>query len=80
MGKTIYTLVGPQSSGKTHWAKNAPMAHDQTIVRISQDEQGRVGHLDLFRQSIGSGMSIVVDSDECNIVEVDCGHKSSRMV
>ena len=62
MGKTLYILIGPQGSGKTHWAKNVLLAHDRTnIVRISQDEQGKGGHRELFKKSLEQGLSIVVD-------------------
>lgn len=60
--KTIYILIGPQGSGKTHWANNVLLAHDRTgIVRISQDEQGKGGHWDLFNQCLNEGVSMVID-------------------
>ncbi len=62
MKKKIYILIGPQGSGKTHWAKNILLAHDKTgIVRISQDEQGRDGHRREFQKCINSGISVVID-------------------
>jgi predicted kinase len=62
MEKTLYILIGPQGSGKTYWATNVLLAHDQTgIIRISQDEQGKGGHHKLFKKSLEQGLSIVVD-------------------
>lgn len=62
MVKTIYILIGPQGSGKTYWAQNVLMAHDQTgIVRISQDDQGRIGHRQFFQKCVDDGFSVVVD-------------------
>lgn len=61
MNKTIYILIGPQGSGKTYWAKNVLMTHNPAIVRVSQDEQGRHGHMELFAKSVEAGKSIVVD-------------------
>lgn len=68
MRKTIYILIGPQGSGKTHWAKNVLLAHDRTgIVRISQDEQGKGGYRQLFNQCLDEGVSVVVDRMNFNI-------------
>lgn len=71
MIKTIYILIGPQGSGKTHWAKGLLCAHSDCdviancdklpVVRISQDEQGKSGHLMLFHQYIKIGVSMVID-------------------
>lgn len=61
MRKTIYVLIGPQGSGKTHWALNVLLAHNSRITRISQDDQGKGGHLRMFQECIKAGISIVVD-------------------
>ncbi|RLC82063.1 MAG: hypothetical protein DRJ03_19490 [Chloroflexi bacterium] len=45
VAKTIYVLIGPQGSGKTHWAMNVLLAQARTpIVRVSQDKQGGREH------------------------------------
>ena len=62
MGKTIYILIGPQGSGKTRWAQNILMSHDQTgVVRISQDDQGKAGPRQLFHKCLDDGVSVVID-------------------
>jgi len=59
--KTVHILIGPQGSGKTYWANNVLMKHRKDIVRISQDDQGRRGHRELFTKCISEGKSVVVD-------------------
>lgn len=71
MRKTAYILIGPQGSGKTYWAKNVLLAHNNTIVRISQDDQGRQGHRDLFTQCMNEGQSVVVDRMNFNFQQRD---------
>lgn len=61
MIKTIYILIGPQGSGKTHWANTVLLAHRKDIVRISQDEQDRGRHLDSFNKCLANGTSMVID-------------------
>lgn len=67
MDKTIHILIGPQGSGKTYWAQNILMQHRGDVVRISQDEQGKSGHRDLFYKCIAEGKSVVVDRMNFNI-------------
>lgn len=62
--KQLVMLVGPPGSGKSTLAKKY---EDQGLVRISQDDQGKSGHLDLFLQSLNDGHSIVVDRMNFNV-------------
>lgn len=50
-------LVGPQGSGKTTLAKK--MSNDS--LRISQDEKGKDGHLELFKSAIYTKVNITID-------------------
>jgi len=59
MIKTIYILVGPQGAGKTYWCKNV-LITDKRVTRISQDEQGKGGHMSLFMDYIQDGASLIV--------------------
>lgn len=67
MKKTLIILIGPQGSGKSFYCKNTLKAVDpeqaksSSIVRISQDDQGKLGHLDNFKTALEAGYSIVVD-------------------
>lgn len=71
MTKSVYVLIGPQGSGKTYWAKNVLTKHKKDIVRISQDDQGRQGHRDLFSKCIREGRSVVVDRMNFNFEQRD---------
>lgn len=51
-------LVGPPGSGKSTYAKEL---ESQGFVRISQDDQGKSGHMELFQSHITTGADIVVD-------------------
>lgn len=71
MAKTIYVLVGPQGSGKTHWAMNTLLPQsDRPIVRVSQDEQGKQ-HRRMFQECIKAGASIVIDRMNFNFEQRD---------
>jgi len=61
MTKILYVLIGPQGSGKTHWCRNILLKAHPSIVRVSQDDQGRVGHRDMFNHCLDKGLSMVVD-------------------
>lgn len=69
--KTVYILIGPQGSGKTYWAKNVLMKHRKDIIRMSQDDQGRHGHRELFAQCVKEGKSIVVDRMNFSYIQRD---------
>ena len=72
MRKKLYILMGPQGSGKTHWAKNVLLAHDQTgIVRISQDDQGRDGCRQLFKTCLDQDVSMIIDRMNFNLEQRD---------
>jgi len=59
--KTIYVLIGPQGSGKTHWSLNTLLPQsDIPLVRVSQDEQGKQ-HRRMFQECIKAGASPVID-------------------
>lgn len=58
MEKNLYILVGPIGSGKTTLAKDLVTKYN--AFRISQDEQGRKGHLQEFLGAIEVGMPHVI--------------------
>lgn len=51
-------LVGPPGSGKSSYAKSL---QSQEYIRISQDDQGKVGHWELFRSALVAKECIVID-------------------
>lgn len=53
----LVILVGNQGSGKTTFAKSDYPNH----VYISQDDQGKEGHLKLFKESLKQGKPIIID-------------------
>lgn len=55
--KELYVLVGAQGAGKsTHCQSTLPFC-----VRVSQDDQGKDGHKEVFFQALEEGRPIVVD-------------------
>lgn len=55
--KKVILTVGSPGSGKSTWAKSQPNS-----FYISQDEQGKTHHLELFKQAISQGVEkIIVD-------------------
>lgn len=62
--KTLRILVGPPGSGKSTFAQDM-IENDGDIgamvTRISQDDQGRKGHMDAFERAIKNGDNIIVD-------------------
>lgn len=57
MSKTIVILTGPPGVGKTTYASTCYPDY----VRISQDEQGKKRHRQLFKRAIEESKNIVVD-------------------
>ena len=57
-------LVGPAGSGKTTFAKKLienDGDHGAATVRVSQDEQGKFGHMEIFREAVRNNKDIIVD-------------------
>lgn len=52
--------MGSQGSGKSTWCKEYQLAHPSFIL-ISQDEQGKEGHVIKFKNALLEGSSIIVD-------------------
>lgn len=64
IGSKLFILVGPPGVGKSTFAHNRIYNdgdHGAATVRISQDDQGKAGHQDLFMQSVAMGHDIIVD-------------------
>src|SRR5262245_25098855 len=58
MDKLLVLLVGAQGSGKSTYCRD----HLPDFVRISQDDQGRQAHFDLFKEAVERGEPrLVVD-------------------
>lgn len=55
---TLTVLVGPPGSGKTTAAKQLQRAG---FARCNQDDQGKVRHLEYFKDTVSAGDNIVVD-------------------
>lgn len=58
MNKQIVVLVGPAASGKT---TEAQQYLKEGFVRISRDDQGKQGHLLLFKEALDEGQNIIID-------------------
>lgn len=54
--KNLMIMVGPPGSGKTTYSQNLT-----GYLRISQDDDGKFGHLDLFINCLRHGESMIVD-------------------
>lgn len=52
----LIVMVGPPGSGKSTYAKSLV-----TFARVSQDDQGKDGHMKVFESAIDNRMNIVVD-------------------
>ena len=63
MAKQITLLVGPPGSGKTTWTKDYIKAHNNRsdLIRISQDDQGKAGHMSEFETALGMDFDIIID-------------------
>lgn len=59
----ITILVGPPGSGKSSEAQKYLQAHGlrHDLVRISQDDQGKEGHMDEFEKALSRGYDMIVD-------------------
>lgn len=60
----LIVLVGPPASGKTSLAMtfSASLEPDGNhFLRINQDDDGRIGHLTLFKSLVEGGRNIVID-------------------
>lgn len=70
----ITMLVGPPGSGKStiaHDLINNDGDHGAATVRISQDDQGRQGHMELFERAIQERQNIIVDRMNFNKAQRD---------
>ena len=61
--KTITLLVAPPGAGKTTWVLDYIKTHNNRsdLIRISQDDQGKIGHMDEFLTALSMDFDIVVD-------------------
>ena len=63
----LIVLVGPQGSGKTTYCRETLKAVEPSkatpgdIVRISQDNHGKKGHIEKFLTCLENGQSVVID-------------------
>lgn len=57
----LIVLVGPPGSGKSTYAQKFNLDFSISPVRISQDDQGKDGHLKLFQKAIDFKDSIIID-------------------
>lgn len=54
----IVVLVGPPGSGKSTYCKEL---QDQGYIRVSQDDQGKHGHHQIFGDALRGGKDMVID-------------------
>lgn len=60
--KKLVMFVGPPASGKSTRAKAKMVQHfHENFQYVNQDSQGKDAHVQLFRQAIADGRSIIVD-------------------
>lgn len=52
----LILLVGPPGSGKSSYCNQL-----KDFVRVSQDDQGKKGHMEVFNQALVEGKDIIVD-------------------
>lgn len=60
---SITLLVGPPGSGKSTYSSDMFQSKDpqSTLVRVSQDDQGKAGHMTVFSDALAAGYDIVID-------------------
>lgn len=64
MRKILTLMVGPPGSGKSTFAHTLGLRaadNHAHIVRINQDDQGKVGHMNAFLDAVTQGKDIIVD-------------------
>jgi adenylate kinase family enzyme len=72
----LIVLVGPPGSGKSTYRADDLVF--KNVVVISQDEQGRSGHMDLFKRSLDNEFGIVIDRMNFNKQQRDRYVKPAR--
>ena len=65
---TLIMLVGPPGSGKSTFAKNL-IENDASTVYVNQDSQGKLQHMENFREAIREGKHVIVDRMNFNRVQ-----------
>lgn len=64
MSATITLLVGPPGSGKSTYAHDQIYNggdHGAATVRVSQDDQGKPGHMEVFERALHFKQDIIID-------------------
>jgi ABC-type dipeptide/oligopeptide/nickel transport system ATPase component len=56
----LILLVGPPGSGKSTY-QEVVLRNNPDMVVISQDDQGKAGHMDVFRKAIENAEDIIID-------------------
>ena len=62
--KELIILIGPPGSGKSTFCSLSRKYQD--FLRISQDDMGRDGHREAFKDAISKGMNVIVDRMDFN--------------
>lgn len=70
----IHILVGPPGSGKSTYATSLP----EDFVRVSQDDQGKSGHMQVFDKALSEGKPIVIDRMNFSVQQRDKYISSAR--